>query len=96
MAGDSVRGVPGTVAFRTTPSEDFPGRACQLGRLQRVGVDLLPHPVHVLRHDVVDVHRPRLAVAQAASRHHDNLQRQARVSDGERFRHVSERGNGNR
>ncbi|MFJ2707510.1 hypothetical protein ACIO3R_30510 [Streptomyces sp. NPDC087428] len=36
-------------------------------------MDLPAHPVHALRHDIVDVHRPSLAVPQTASRHHDDL-----------------------
>lgn len=62
----------------------------QLRRLQRVGVDLLPHPVHVLGNDVVDVQRARLAVPQAAPRHHDNLQREILVGDKQRLLHVGE------
>lgn len=66
----------------------------QLRRFVRVGMDLLPHPVHVLRHDVVDVHRPRLAVAQTAPRHHRDLQCEILIGDRQCLLHVTEGWNG--
>ncbi|MFE0817817.1 hypothetical protein [Streptomyces sp. NPDC058847] len=37
-------------------------------------MDLLVHPVHAVRHHVVDVHGPGFAVAQSTTRHHHYLQ----------------------
>ncbi|CAL9352088.1 hypothetical protein SUDANB32_00486 [Streptomyces sp. enrichment culture] len=62
----------------------------QLRRPVRVGVDLLVHPVDVIRHNVVDVHCPGFPVSQAAAHHHDDLKREIFVSGCQGLLHVGE------
>ncbi|MFI1164486.1 hypothetical protein ACH4UM_12875 [Streptomyces sp. NPDC020801] len=54
-------------------------------------MDLLVNPVDVIRHDIVHIHRARLAISQTAAHHHDDFERKDVIRDGQHRFHIVER-----